>query len=434
MSNHKRAYDVFKGLLNGEQVNTLTSQQIQSVVLAKASQSAVGKRRLHILKDGCDIRKPASSDMEHLGKVLSLSKQVINGYQSMNSIVIDADNQTLSLLYHELYSNKHPNYVSQETLHNPELASPKELSLIASGEAINTKILYQKSIKKVHQTLKSANESVILSYISDREFDDIENYEYIDDLGDEFITRAKLSRLSDEVQTTYTPKGKLSKRTKQVKLVDKSFANKGQYLIEKLTIKNKTYYNATALLEWEDRGGGPFKLNGSTSGVPPSTKTYQVVRITLLKSDKKPIFEHPMLLITNRKVDSLEIAKEVYHAYLLRFKIEIVFKFLKQNIGWETFQVRDWESIRNLLALVFFMVGYFKELEDELKKHPMAKFIVDLALSKGKITTFFLLKGIEKLVNFVQVKAMIDQNNITNEQINELFQQLGLKKELLRSY
>jgi hypothetical protein len=320
MSNHKREYDVFKGLLNGEQVNTLTSEQIQTVVLGKASQSAVGKRRLHILKDGCDIRKPSSSDMEHLGKVLSLSKQVINGYQSMNSIAIDADNQTLSLLYHELYSNKHPNYVSQETLHNLELASPKELSLIASGEAINTKILYQKSIKKVHQTLKSANESVILSYISDREFDDIENYEYIDALGDEFITRAKLSRVSHEVQATYTPKGKLSKRTQQVKLVDKSFANKGQYLIEKLTIKNKTYYNATALLEWED-----LKLS-EISGA----KTYQVVRITLLKSDKKPVFEHPMLLITNRRVDSLAIAKEIYHAYLLRFKIEVVFKFLKQ--------------------------------------------------------------------------------------------------------
>jgi hypothetical protein len=424
MSNHKREYDVFKGLLNGEQVNTLTSEQIQTVVLGKASQSVVGKRRLHILKDGCDIRKPSSSDMAHLGKVLSLSKQVINGYQSMNSIAVDADNQTLSLLYHELYSNKHPNYVSQETLHNPELASPKELALIAAGEAINTKILYQKSIKEVHQTLKLANESVILSYISDREFDDIENYEYIDDLGDEFITRAKLSRLSDEVQVTYTPKGKLSKRTKQVKLVDKSFANKGQYLIGKLTIKNKTYHNATALLEWEN-----LKLNGSTS-----TNTYQVVRITLLKSDKKPIFEHPMLLITNRKVDSLEIAKVIYHAYLLRFKIEVVFKFLKQNIGWETFQVRDWESIKNLLALVFFMVGYFKELEDELKRHPMAKFITDLAFSKGKITTFFLLKGIEKLVNFVQVKAIIDQNGITNEQINELFQQLGLQKDVLRSY
>lgn len=424
MSNHKRAYDVFKGLLNGEQVNTLTSQQIQTVVLGKASQSTLGKPRLHILQDGCDIRKPASSDMEHLGKVLSLSKQVINGYQSMNSIAIDADNQTLNLLYHELYSNKHPNYVSQEILHNPELASPKELSLIASGEAINTKILYQKSIKKVHQTLKSANESVILSYISDREFDDIENYEYIDALGDEFITRAKLSRVSNEVQATYTPKGKLSKRTKQVKLVDKSFANKGQYLIEKLTIKNKTYYNLTALLEWED-----LTLSDSSGA-----KTYQVVRITLLKSDKKCIFEHPMLLITNRKIDSLAIAKEIYHAYLLRFKIEIVFKFLKQNIGWETFQVRDWESIKNLLALVFYMVGYFKELEDELKKHPMAKFIADLAFSKGKITTFFLLKGIEKLVNFVQVKAIIDQNNITNEQINELFQQLGLQKEVLRSY
>ena len=40
--------------------------------------------------------------------------------------------------------------------------------------------------------------------------------------------------------------------------------------------------------------------------------------------------------------------KEVYHIYLLRSKIEAVFKFLKDVLSWEEFQVRDWESIKNI--------------------------------------------------------------------------------------
>ncbi len=40
-----------------------------------------------------------------------------------------------------------------------------------------------------------------------------------------------------------------------------------------------------------------------------------------------------MLLITNREVKTFEDAKAVYYAYIQRFKIEIVFRFLKQRLG-----------------------------------------------------------------------------------------------------
>jgi hypothetical protein len=76
------------------------------------------------------------------------------------------------------------------------------------------------------------------------------------------------------------------------------------------------------------------------------------------------------------------VAKEVYHAYISRFKTEVVFKFIKQNLGVESFQVRDWESIKNILTPCFFLVGYFKELEEELKNYPITQFIGALALSK----------------------------------------------------
>jgi hypothetical protein len=243
--------------------------------------------------------------------------------------------------------------------------------LIQSGEYLNTKTLYHKSITSSHDGLKALNPEVILTHISDRKFDDVEDLKMIDKLGDEFITRAKLSRLSNELEPCYTPKGKISKRQKYAKLVDKKFAHQTEYTLAKLTIKGKTYLNAIIRLEWE--------------GLQLDENDYPVVRITLMKSDKKSIFECPMLLITNRLVDFRAIAKEVYHAYISRFKIEgvsggVPLKFIKQNLGLETFQVRDWESIKNVLALCFFLVGYFKELEDDLKKHPIAQFIAQLAL------------------------------------------------------
>ena len=81
-------------------------------------------------------------------------------------------------------------------------------------------------------------------------------------------------------------------------------------------------------------------------------KSYQVVRITLQNREGKKLFKKPMLLISNIEVKSYLQAKEIYHIYLLRPKIEAVFKFLKDVLGWEEFQVRDCESIKKLNSLV----------------------------------------------------------------------------------
>ena len=79
-----------------------------------------------------------------------------------------------------------------------------------------------------------------------------------------------------------------------------------------------------------------------------------MVRITLLQGGRA-LFDHPMLLITNKIISSPQEACQVYKRYILRYKIEIVFRFLKQNLGWESFQVRDFKSIENLLSLAFFL-------------------------------------------------------------------------------
>jgi uncharacterized protein YgfB (UPF0149 family) len=66
MSEHKRNYDILKGILSGKQVNTLTSQELQSIILGKAAFSVKDSKWLYVLHDGYDIGKPSSIDMEYL--------------------------------------------------------------------------------------------------------------------------------------------------------------------------------------------------------------------------------------------------------------------------------------------------------------------------------------------------------------------------------
>lgn len=100
----KKEYDVYKGLLNGSQVHTLESRLLIEAVQAKTSDLLRDSKRVFILHDPCDIRKPSAPKMEYVGKVLSLSKEVINGYKSFNSVAVDVSQQGVHFVAHTLYS------------------------------------------------------------------------------------------------------------------------------------------------------------------------------------------------------------------------------------------------------------------------------------------------------------------------------------------
>lgn len=415
MSEAKKEYEMLKGLLNGKQVGTLDSEILLDCVQQQTLSQLGNSPMYYVLHDGCDIRKPNSKALEYLGQVMSLSKQVINGYKTMNSVVVDVDNQGVSLLCHELYSNKMPTYIGQTTLHDPKALSElnaAQQQMILEKTYVNTLVLFKKNLKKSSELLKSTNPKSQVGHIFDREFDDESVFEYIDqDLKDSFVARLKSSRSSHQTFHPSTPAGKISKRKVHYKLIDKTYANNSTYKIESILIKGTKHENVEAHIDWEI--------------VSINQKSYTSVRITLLK-DGKPIFPQPMLLLTNQKVNSAEAAKSVYMAYLLRSKIEVVFKFLKQNLGWEAFQIRDFNSIKNLLALAFFLVGFFPELEKELKSHPLAIQLCKLARAKGKITLHFLLKGLEMLTNFQQVSVWMKQNDIEKEDIDDFLADLGI--------
>lgn len=77
-------------------------------------------------------------------------------------------------------------------------------SKLAKTQISKTSVL----LKKEHRTI---------CHVLDRGFDDATIFEHIESLRDKFVIRLKLNRLSNESQTIYTSKGKLSKRVKQKK-------------------------------------------------------------------------------------------------------------------------------------------------------------------------------------------------------------------------
>ena len=115
-----------------------------------------------------------------------------------------------------------------------------------------------------------------------------------------------------------------------------------------------------------------------------------------------------MLLITNMMVDNDQIAVLVGALYLQRSKIEAVFKFWKDVLKWEAPRIPDFECMKNTLAFVFFLPGYFYEIEHELRHKPEAMILAQPGNGKGKVIPVYVLRGLRKLMDCIQVSQLIE--------------------------
>jgi hypothetical protein len=291
----------------------------------------------------------------------------------------------------------------QESEDKAERERAKQIEqFIAEESYLNLPKLTCQQLKRVSEAFKQKNETITLCHVLDRQFDGVDYFEFIDqELEDEFVIRAKISRNSNQVEFDEE-----SQKEVAVKLKDVEFEHSQTDVIDKLRLKKKVYQNAKCWLEW-----GTLTLQGND---------YTVVRITLLERTGKPIYKQPMLLITNITVNKAEQARGVYGLYLMRAKIESVFKFLKEVLGWEEFQVRDYESIKNIIALAFFVGGYFYEIGSDLTKNPVIVLIAQLGGGKGKVTRRYFLEGLKKLLIHQSVERFIDEQEVETGTLEEM--------------
>ena len=110
-----------------------------------------------------------------------------------------------------------------------------------------------------------------------------------------------------------------------------------------------------------------------------------------------------MRLLTNKEITSFEGADKIYLTYLKRAKIEYVFKFLKEGLGWEDIQIQDFKAIQKLLSICFYVASYLYEIGEEKAYDDYAILLAKMGGGKGKVTRHFMTQGIRDLLNHYRI-------------------------------
>ena len=375
LSADSNEYERYERLLEASNKHHLSVSKLNACLRDQHLSSLGSSKSILLIHDSSDLRKRYSESMENLDKVRSLEKDMVNGFHSFNSIGIGEDKK-LRLLGSQPYGKEGEQSV-------------KELS--------------QAQIQTISEGIKSAHPDTVLIHNLDRGFDDQDYFKFLDkDLEDHFVIRLKLNRNSGLQKWDEQKQKEVNQKLKETE-----FEGKFKQTIDKFSWGKKVYHQLTADLEY-----GQFYLGDDF---------YSVVRVTLWQRNGRKVFKEPMLLVTNFKVRSDQMTWFIFSTYLKRSKIEGVFKFLKTELGWETFQVRDFVAIQHLIVLCYFIGGYFYEIEDQLIENEWMRQICKLGNGKGKITKVFFLRGLKKVAHYLEMKQFMEDNNLTEEQLIELF-------------
>lgn len=399
LSQDKNEYKKMVRTLTGENSKSDISPDVTNNALMDfAKEKLISENAVTLIHDPSDIRKPYSTDLEDIGYVRSLDNKIIHGYSTHNIIALPSKSKIVTLLSNKTYSNRADDFLSQETI--SKLVSGADFDgresarkVYESGNYFNKKTISKGEISRVSQALKHSNPAIKISHVLDREFDDDDYIDLISSvLGDEFVIRSKKSRCLDEVD----------ENGKKVRLIVSSFDNSHQIPFQKLSIKKTVIQDGKILVEWKVYG------------------EIYAVKITILDRGGNNVFDESMLLLTNKEIVSFDDAYDVYKEYLKRSKIEYVFKFLKEGLGWEEMQVREFKAIENLISLCFYVAAYLYDIGDQEAYDDYAVMLSELGDGKGVISRHFILKGIHVVSNHYKYQWHIEKKKISKEKQNAI--------------
>lgn len=220
-------------------------------------------------------------------------------------------------------------------------------------------------------------------------FSDTEYFELIDEkLSQHYIARGKKSRISD----VKDPQGK------SIKLIDAKFDNYGEKKFQKLHIAGQCIQDGKIVISWQQYSD------------------YNAVKIKVYNRTGQLVFDDGMLLLTNKVISSFEDADQIYLTYLKRAKIEYVFKFLKEGLGWEDIQIQDFKAIQKVLSLCFYVASYLYEIGEEKTYDDYAILLAEMGGGKGKVTRHFITQGIRDLLNHYRIGRFLKAKEVSQAQ------------------
>lgn len=219
-------------------------------------------------------------------------------------------------------------------------------------------------------------------FIFDRGYDDNKLIKYFNEANQYFIVRL-------------TKKRKILVKNKKIKLMNEALKKKGKIVIPITYKGNKLEAKASHI---------KVKLLGFK-------ETYYIV-FNYLGDAKEPI-----MLLTNKQINSKEDVITIVKYYCSRWKIEEYFRFKKVEFGFEGFRVRSLNSINHLtlcldLAIIFLtiLIENKSELYDILIG--LSKNLKD---DKSYLKFYQLISGINKLLGHkemgIKTKEKVEQRN-----------------------
>ena len=116
MSKERKYYEKYKNLLNNKLKSVLDDKKISAALLEHSANKFSKTKKIYAVADHCDIRKQYSKKQENLGKVRDLNGRIINGFNTLATVIIDENKKNVTLADTMIFSNGQDNFVSQEKI------------------------------------------------------------------------------------------------------------------------------------------------------------------------------------------------------------------------------------------------------------------------------------------------------------------------------
>ena len=284
---------------------------------------------LWLILDGSDIRKPYARTLPYLDKVRDLHGQVVPGYPTLNVLAVSPGQR--GLLYHHLYSQHEPGFLS------------------ASVEV-------QRALTTTSAALAPLKPTTAVTWLLDREFDDIAVWRTIWQQQEHLVGRVKhrerliryhtASRWQDG--TIHTASQHLHRLATVETVLEVRLRGQKHPKRQPVTV---------------DLSVCPMEVRYETSGRQEAASgQYVRQRLWLVEVRLRDCDWEPWLLVTDWPVRSAAAAQRIFQMYRQRWAVEDCFKFIKTAVGWESGQVADRGGLRTLLALAWVAAGFLYEL------------------------------------------------------------------------
>jgi hypothetical protein len=248
-----------------------------------------------ILVDTSEIVKPNANKMEALGRVRDGSTgRIENGYWTTNMIAVAPKTKHPIAVYSHLYSSNEPGFISE----NEET---------------------YKGFRYVDQLLENRK----ATFVMDRGYDNVEVMKKVMEQEDNFIIRLKKNR-------------HLLYQNKKLSVHDLAIRRKG-----KINFRSEIKGNVYNL-----------KVSHITVEIP-SLKGEKLTMIVVYGYGKEP-----MVLLTNKQVRKKAEVISILKAYILRWRIEEMFRVQKVEFQLETIQVESLTRLRRMFLLLSMMITF----------------------------------------------------------------------------